>query len=186
MSFDCKGPELTIGRVSGNDIVLRDPGTSKRHARLVIKDGRFIVVDMKSTNGTYVNGQRITAPRVVKPGDAIVIAEFLLSIEQQSAVAKGERLLTGRVVTSVTDLIVVEAQVIGDDLLWAPDGAVRVISRSGAASASALIADQSTRAGPVKQGQVIRIAAGSLGGGLPRDPCAILVESGAGVLRVEL
>jgi len=39
---------------------------SKRHARIVLKDGKFIIVDLKSTNGTYVNGRKITSPLVVK------------------------------------------------------------------------------------------------------------------------
>ncbi|MCA9602541.1 MAG: FHA domain-containing protein, partial [Myxococcales bacterium] len=48
-------PEVTVGRVQGNDIILPKGNVSKRHARVVLKDGRFIVVDLKSTNGTYVN-----------------------------------------------------------------------------------------------------------------------------------
>src|SRR3978361_1836109 len=53
-------PEVTIGRVQGNDIVLPKGNVSKRHARIVLKDGKFIIVDLKSTNGTYVNGRKIT------------------------------------------------------------------------------------------------------------------------------
>src|SRR5512144_2048861 len=59
-------PEVTIGRVQGNDIVLPKGNVSKRHARIVLKDGKFIIVDLKSTNGTYVNGRKITSPLVVK------------------------------------------------------------------------------------------------------------------------
>ena len=51
--------EVTIGRVQGNDIILPKQNVSKRHSRIVVKDGKFIIVDLKSTNGTYVNGQRI-------------------------------------------------------------------------------------------------------------------------------
>src|SRR3982074_2174107 len=57
-------PEVTIGRVQGNDIVLPKGNVSKRHARIVLKDGKFIIVDLKSTNGTYVNGRKITSPLV--------------------------------------------------------------------------------------------------------------------------
>src|SRR5512139_1128322 len=78
-------PEVTIGRVQGNDIVLPKGNVSKRHARIVLKDGRFIVVDLKSTNGTYVNGRKITSPLVVKPGDKIYIGDFILTIEQEGA-----------------------------------------------------------------------------------------------------
>lgn len=73
--------EVTIGRVQGNDIILGKGNVSKRHSRLVLKDGRFIVVDLKSTNGTYVNGRKVTSPLVVKPGDKIYIGDFTLTLE---------------------------------------------------------------------------------------------------------
>lgn len=73
--------EVTIGRVQGNDIILGKGNVSKRHSRIVLKDGRFIVVDLKSTNGTYVNGRKVTSPIVVKPGDKIYIGDFTLMVE---------------------------------------------------------------------------------------------------------
>jgi pilus assembly protein CpaF len=74
-------PEVTIGRVQGNDIILPKGNVSKRHSRIVLKDGKFIIVDLKSTNGTYVNGRKITSPLVVKSSDKIYIGDFILSIE---------------------------------------------------------------------------------------------------------
>jgi len=79
MEFD--KPEVTIGRVQGNDIILPKGNVSKRHSRIVLKDGRFIIVDLKSTNGTYVNGRKITAPLVIKGGDKVYIGDFILSLE---------------------------------------------------------------------------------------------------------
>jgi pilus assembly protein CpaF len=78
-------PEVTIGRVQGNDIVLPKGNVSKRHARIVLKDGKFIIVDLKSTNGTYVNGRKITSPLVVKEGDKIYIGDFILTLEGDAA-----------------------------------------------------------------------------------------------------
>jgi pilus assembly protein CpaF len=78
-------PEVTIGRVQGNDIVLPKGNVSKRHARIVLKDGKFIVVDLKSTNGTYVNGRKITSPLVVKENDKIYIGDFIMGVEEDSA-----------------------------------------------------------------------------------------------------
>jgi pilus assembly protein CpaF len=80
MEFD--KPEVTIGRVQGNDIILPKGNVSKRHSRIVLKDGRFIIVDLKSTNGTYVNGRKITSPLVIKGGDKIYIGDFILGIEE--------------------------------------------------------------------------------------------------------
>ncbi len=79
MEFDKN--EVTIGRVQGNDIILPKGNVSKRHSRIVLKDNRFIVVDLKSTNGTYVNGRKITSPLVVKPGDKVYIGDFIMTVE---------------------------------------------------------------------------------------------------------
>jgi uncharacterized protein (TIGR02996 family) len=78
--FQISTPEITIGRVQGNDIVLPRGNVSKRHARIVIKDGKYIIVDLKSTNGTYVNGRKITSPLVFKPEDKIYIGDFTLLV----------------------------------------------------------------------------------------------------------
>ncbi|MFT5358717.1 MAG: pilus assembly protein CpaF, partial [Polyangiales bacterium] len=85
MEFDKN--EVTIGRVQGNDIILPKGNVSKRHSRIVLKDNRFIVVDLKSTNGTYVNGRKITSPLVVKPGDKVYIGDFIMNVEELAAVA---------------------------------------------------------------------------------------------------
>jgi len=80
MEFD--RPEITIGRVAGNDIVLPRNNISKRHSRIVFKDGKFIVVDLKSTNGTFVNGRKITGPLVVKGSDKVYVGDFIITIEE--------------------------------------------------------------------------------------------------------
>src|SRR3954470_17561918 len=73
--------EVTLGRLSGNDIVLAKGNVSKYHSRIVLKDGKFIIVDMKSTNGTYVNGKKIAAPQVIKPSDKIYIGDYIINVE---------------------------------------------------------------------------------------------------------
>ncbi len=77
--------EVTIGRVQGNDIILPKQNVSKRHSRIVVKDGKFIIVDLKSTNGTYVNGRKIASPMVIKQSDKIYIGDFILSVEPADA-----------------------------------------------------------------------------------------------------
>ena len=73
--------ELTVGRVQGNDITLPKGNVSKRHARLLYRDGRFIVTDLNSTNGTYVNRRRIAQATIVREGDRIYVGDFVLRIE---------------------------------------------------------------------------------------------------------
>ncbi len=84
--------ELTIGRVQGNDIVLPKGNISKRHSRIVLRDGKFIIVDLKSTNGTFVNGKRISSPQVLKDSDKIYIGDFTLQLEPKP----GEKPASGK------------------------------------------------------------------------------------------
>jgi pilus assembly protein CpaF len=81
--------EVTFGRVQGNDIVLPKGNVSKRHARIVLKDGKFIIVDLKSTNGTYVNGRKITSPLVVKDSDKIYIGDFIVGVDENASESEG-------------------------------------------------------------------------------------------------
>ncbi len=78
LTFDKE--EVTIGRISGNDIILPKGNISKRHARLVVKDDKFIVIDLKSTNGTYVNKERISAPRVLTSEDKVYVGDFIMQL----------------------------------------------------------------------------------------------------------
>lgn len=73
--------EISVGRVQGNDLMLSKGNVSKRHARLLHRDGRFIVTDLNSTNGTYVNRRRITQATIVREGDRIFIGDFVLRVE---------------------------------------------------------------------------------------------------------
>jgi pilus assembly protein CpaF len=73
--------EITIGRLDGNDIVLAKGNVSKYHSKIVAKDGKLIVVDMKSTNGTFVNGKKIAAPMVLKPTDKVYIGDYIINVE---------------------------------------------------------------------------------------------------------
>lgn len=72
--------EVTIGRIPGNDIVLPGNNVSKRHSRVVRQDGRFFVVDLKSTNGTYLNGRRIMTPSPLRAGDKIFVGNFVITL----------------------------------------------------------------------------------------------------------
>ena len=77
--------ELNVGRVQGNELMLPKGNVSKRHARLLFRDGRFIVTDLNSTNGTYVNRRRIAQATIVREGDRIYIGDFVLRIELNAA-----------------------------------------------------------------------------------------------------
>jgi pilus assembly protein CpaF len=79
--LDFTKPELTVGRVQGNDIVLAKRNVSKQHARLKLEGEQAVVVDLNSTNGTWVNGRKIKAAQPLKQGDKIYIADFIITLE---------------------------------------------------------------------------------------------------------
>ncbi len=80
--------EITIGRVSGNDIVLAKGNVSKKHSRFTVKSpGQIEVADLKSTNGTYVNGRKIGSPMLLSASDRVYVGDFLISIDLGGGVA---------------------------------------------------------------------------------------------------
>ena len=81
--------EVNVGRVHGNELLLPKGNVSKRHARLLHRDGRFIVTDLKSTNGTYVNGRKIAQATIVREGDKIFVGDYVLRVEFATEEASG-------------------------------------------------------------------------------------------------
>jgi pilus assembly protein CpaF len=84
--------EITIGRLDKNDICLNKGNVSKYHSKIVAKDGKCIVVDMQSTNGTFVNGKKIAAPQVLKPTDKVFIGDYIINVEPLDEAGAGEEL----------------------------------------------------------------------------------------------
>lgn len=64
-------PPLELGRDRGTEIVLRDSEVSRRHARFESQDGVVFVEDLKSSNGTFLNGRRVSEAIEVRQGDEI-------------------------------------------------------------------------------------------------------------------
>ena len=66
---------ITLGRDITNDIVINDPEVSRHHCRLTQGGGGYTLEDLGSTNGTFVNGQRLTGARPLSNGDTIGLGE---------------------------------------------------------------------------------------------------------------
>ncbi len=67
---------ITIGREAYNDVILIDPEASRKHAQISFQAGRYVVEDLGSTNGTYVNGRQIVSPTTLNRGDVIEVGEM--------------------------------------------------------------------------------------------------------------
>ena len=75
------GDELTVGRAGGCQVALgEDNYVSQLHARVFRRDGQFYVEDLGSTNGTYVNRKKVTAPIVIRKGDRLQIGKTVLEL----------------------------------------------------------------------------------------------------------
>jgi hypothetical protein len=67
-------PELTIGRDEGCDLVIPERQVSRQHARIAVEEDRYILTDLDSKNGTFVNGQPVAKPYSLQDGDEVQIA----------------------------------------------------------------------------------------------------------------
>ena len=73
---------IQIGRADACQIQLADTYASSFHARIFAKDGSWFVEDLGSTNGTYLNQQRITSPSEIQPGDRIQVGKTVLEVRR--------------------------------------------------------------------------------------------------------
>ncbi len=73
--------EISIGRVKSNDLVIGEPGVSSSHARILSTGDGLTIIDLESTNGTFLNGERIRGPALVQPGDEVYICAYRFDLE---------------------------------------------------------------------------------------------------------
>lgn len=72
-AYRLDGPRITVGRDLANDIIIQEPEVSRFHMRLHQEGDDYLIEDLNSTNGTFVNGERLTAPRVLQIDDTIAL-----------------------------------------------------------------------------------------------------------------
>src|ERR1700685_4101726 len=73
--------EVSIGRSPDNSIVIDNPAISNYHARVFHEDGRLMLQDFGSLNGTFVNGQRVKMV-TLKPGDSVGIGKHTIVVSE--------------------------------------------------------------------------------------------------------
>ncbi len=72
--------EMIIGRESATDVVIKDPEVSRKHARVYTQGAYYVLEDLGSTNGTSVNGQRISGGHTLQPGEVITLGEKIVLV----------------------------------------------------------------------------------------------------------
>jgi len=81
-SLDLAQQQITLGRANDATLVLNDDYASSRHARIFPQDGQWIVEDLGSTNGTYLDRQKVTQPTPVPLGVPIRIGKTVLELRR--------------------------------------------------------------------------------------------------------
>jgi pSer/pThr/pTyr-binding forkhead associated (FHA) protein len=81
-SLDLNQQQITLGRANDATLVLNDDYASSRHARIFPQDGQWIVEDLGSTNGTYLDRQKVTRPTPVPVGVPIRIGKTVLELRR--------------------------------------------------------------------------------------------------------
>lgn len=82
--FHLDRSEINIGRGLGNELMINEPSVSRKHAKLVAENGRFIFMDQNSTCGSHINGQPVQS-RMLNSGDIITLADVTLLYVEDSA-----------------------------------------------------------------------------------------------------
>lgn len=95
-AFILEGDQMTIGRDSTNEIVINDAEISRRHSRLTFQGGKYVLEDLGSTNGTFVNGQRLAGPRVLKAGEVVSFGEQIMLVFEANTVDPGATMISPR------------------------------------------------------------------------------------------
>ncbi len=75
------GDEILMGRAAACQLDVDDDYASSRHAKIWRDDEGFVVEDLRSTNGTYVNGQQISQPTRISPGDVVRVGRSQMQLE---------------------------------------------------------------------------------------------------------
>ncbi len=81
--YALEAAQISLGRDQNNDIVFSEIEVSRHHARLIRYEDTFLLEDLGSTNGTFVNGQRVSAPYALRPGDEIALGPNLVLVFEQ-------------------------------------------------------------------------------------------------------
>jgi pilus assembly protein CpaF len=164
--------EIHVGRMQGNDLMLPKGNVSKRHARLLLREGRVTVTDLKSTNGTYVNGRKIAQATILGEGDRIYVGDFVLRIELPLAATPPVDRPSG---TSTPEAIPTPRQSQGLAPFRPPFGSDAEFT----APQEAFHFPPSDRAQGVSSASIARPVPGPPSADLPRDTMAPLARSAA-------
>ncbi len=77
--------KTTIGRVEDNTFQIAEPSVSSHHCEVLLKGTEVVIHDLNSTNGTFINGEKVTADTVLKPNQILRLGQIELRLETEAA-----------------------------------------------------------------------------------------------------
>jgi len=90
-THDLKAEKTTIGRVEDNAFQIAEPSVSSHHCEVILKGSDVIVRDLNSTNGTFINGEKITESPI-KPGQILRLGQVEIRLETDAQPATPKKL----------------------------------------------------------------------------------------------
>ena len=100
--FELDKEVYALGREAGNDIVIEDSQVSRHHAQLTRQGNSYLIEDAGSTNGTFVNGSRVSGSVLLANGDMVGLADTVVLAVQVSVSVDAGATMVGRAATSPT------------------------------------------------------------------------------------
>ena len=86
-AYDLKVEKTTVGRVSDNAFEIPEASVSSHHAEILLRGTEVVVNDLNSTNGTFINGERVTGEATLKPGQILRLGTIEMRLETGEAAA---------------------------------------------------------------------------------------------------
>jgi pSer/pThr/pTyr-binding forkhead associated (FHA) protein len=87
---ELKAEKTTIGRVEDNTFQIAEPSVSSHHCEVVLKGNEVLVRDLNSTNGTFINGEKITES-IIKPGQILRLGQIEMRLETDTPAAPSKK-----------------------------------------------------------------------------------------------
>src|SRR4051794_33858226 len=107
-TIQLREPQSVIGRQRECQVRIPSADVSRRHCRLTFEDGYLYAEDLGSTNGTFVNGEKITGREIVQPGDILEVGPVTFAVKYEAPQRAADELGVIPVLDDVTEADVLE------------------------------------------------------------------------------
>jgi pSer/pThr/pTyr-binding forkhead associated (FHA) protein len=90
-THDLKAEKTTIGRVEDNSFQIAEPSVSSHHCEVLVRGNDVVVRDLNSTNGTFINGEKVATESPIKPGQILRLGQIEMRLETDTPPASSKK-----------------------------------------------------------------------------------------------